>query len=206
MAKIIMAVGKSLGPYFDPKQPGKQEPEYFEIHAGEGVGEFTGDQVLVWDLARQEPEIQALHKFDRAALEKVVRTKTKIKDPSPHVDFLLGEGVLVEVDLQNEKEAKSFLKKYRLVPTADGYGNSPANFDQFTLGRNGQVLMPISLRARSIWAYSHMRGSVWDGCESQAKGWRKAGKDVNAADFGMEIAAHLPLIVSCGAGVLEPMA
>lgn len=205
MAKIVMAVGKSLGPWFDPAKPEKQEPEYVKIHAGEGVGEFTVEQAIVWDAARRgEFSAHADHKFNRAALEALVRKNSGIKNPSAAVDFLLREGVLVEADLDDDT-MKPFLKKYRLIPTAESLGNYKDKRDLYSLSREGQVLMPISLGARAIWAFSYLDGSLWNGCEREAQSWRKQGSKVTAETFGREIAEFLPAIIAVGAGILEPI-
>ncbi|GLZ80386.1 hypothetical protein Afil01_51930 [Actinorhabdospora filicis] len=199
MGGIIMAVGKYLGPYYDWRRE-DSEPAYFEIHAGPKVGEFTEAQVLVWNTAHLEPSLHAAHAFDRAALEDLVRRCTPVADPAPEVDVLLREGVLVEADFADDAAVERFCRSYRLVPTADAYGNLPERREMCLLSRDGEVLMELSFPARTVWAFSYLDGSIWDGCVTCASD----GAD-GPGYFAREIASYLPQIVAWGAGIVEPV-
>ncbi|MEV0646960.1 hypothetical protein AB0I28_17015 [Phytomonospora sp. NPDC050363] len=85
MAKIIMALGRGVGPWYDPAKPEKKEPEYYEICLGPLVGEFSLEQVTIWTAAHDSLEEHSEHRFTRASLERLAREKYKITNPGPSV-------------------------------------------------------------------------------------------------------------------------
>ncbi|GLZ79464.1 hypothetical protein Afil01_42710 [Actinorhabdospora filicis] len=204
MAKIIMAVGRGRGPYYAPDKPEKKDPEYYEIVAGSQVGEFTYEQATVWAAAHDRFDAQARHEFNREQLEKVARETYKISNPGSAVDFLLSEGVLVEVDLETEIPTE-FFKRYRLIPTGTCAGNIPDRRDLYRLVV-GEASTVVNRQALGIWTYSYLHGSIWEGCKSLSKAFRKRGKDAPPEAFANEVAIFLPAIVAIEAGVVEPVA
>lgn len=188
---VLLPVGKDLGLNHEPDAAVLRS-----IQCGAHVHDLDETEYQLWRAAHQEPPAD---NFDRAALLHAAARP----DPTQAIERLLVDGLLIEADLV--ADPRPVLTCYRLIPTAEGLGNTTEKPDGYRIGRPGSAAIEVSLATYGLWAYSYAVGSMWAGCLDLASAPPAHRSAITVDDAAADLAAHLPLIVSTYFGYLDPL-
>lgn len=198
MGKIIIPVGRSLGPFYDDKG----ELESYELHLGPRTASLDEDDMGVWACAHDEPEAQGELTFGRAELREAVRDATEgfpDEETDAAIERLLEAGALIELDPEGPIE--DVLRAHRFIPNGHAFGNRPDHPDECGIGPADEPVVSMSGWVYSLWARSYLDGSIWHAAETFADDL----PDVTAEDVAREFLEAVPVIISVDCGYLEPL-
>jgi hypothetical protein len=209
MPTVIVPVGLNLGPSYRYVSPPDPKPEYWEVRLGDDSEELTDDEFQVWGRAFLDPERHSRLEVNRETLQRdVIAAGNGPTDPGPIIDQLLGRGLLIEFDPNDELE-KAF-RRIKLQPLAEGMGNTPDEPDRRLIGHNGQALVKVNFTVFNLWAFSSAVGSLWEACvvaTRLADEQRASGEDIEpmtAGELALDAANVIPMLVASGCAFLEP--
>lgn len=198
MGKTIIPVGKTLGPY---QEGGVLK--YVDHHLGQRVEHLTVDEAMIWSCAHAEPQVHSERRFGRDDLNNVIAKENKNMfnhDRDKAIAKLFEVGALIEVDFENDS-VETFLSKYRLIPTGQGFGNAGDRAPLFGIGKYDQPEVFVKMDGYFMWAGSYLQGSIWAGCKDFAEN----ADGVSMEKVVSELTDVLPVIVAVDAGYLEPL-
>ena len=199
MGKIIIPVGRSLGPFFDDEG----ELESYELHLGHRMDALDSAEMDVWACAHDNPEAHGELTFGRAELLAACReAKAPLDDAmvGKVADLLIERGAMLEIDLDTDDLAAA-LSTHRFIPNGHAFGNRPEAPDECGVGTGDEPDITMGGWVYTLWARSYLDGSVLDACAAFAEDL----PDVEAADVAREFAEALPVIIAADCGYLEPL-
>ncbi|GIG65230.1 hypothetical protein [Phytomonospora endophytica] len=199
MGKIIIPVGRSLGPFFDDEG----ELESYELHLGHRMDALDSAEMYVWACAHDNPEAHGELSFGRAELTAACReAEVPLDDDAvgKTADLLIERGAMLEVDLDGP-ELESVLSAHRFIPNGHAFGNRPDAPDECGVGTGDEPDITMGGWVYTLWARSYLDGSVLNACEAFAADL----PEVETADVAREFAEALPVIIAADCGYLEPV-
>lgn len=211
MPLVILPVGMSMGQDYGQGDPDQRPSEYLEVHLGRGPVALTVDEVTAWTTALLDPERHANHDVTRQSLEQSLRrAEVGLEESDTVVSGLLDRGLLVEFD-PAEGPLEELFRAHQLLPLAQGYGNSPDDPFRYQIGFGGHVVVSVSADVYDIWGYALTGSTLWDACAALAEGINtdeRAGAQrlaSTADDVARDVAAALPVLVTSGCALLDPV-
>lgn len=213
MPNVIVPTGMMLGEYHRPGGA-TEAPEHWHINLGGYAELLTLEELTVWAAASLDPERQAQLGGTRTVLLQVVAgfDEAEIPNPASAVDDLLRRGLLVEFD-PVDGDIEEFARRYRVIPTGAGLGNSHENPLVYRIAVGGEPRVHVNGDVYALWANTFYYPSIWDSAAGFAKEMadyapQAADGDtpqVDSESVARALAANLPLLVSAEAAVLDPI-
>ncbi|MEV0649858.1 hypothetical protein AB0I28_31845 [Phytomonospora sp. NPDC050363] len=199
MGKIIIPVGRSLGPFFDDEG----ELESYELHLGHRMDALDSAEMYVWSCAHDNPEAHGELTFGRTELLAACReaqVPLDDGDVGKLTELLIERGALLEIDFDAD-DLTGALSAHRFIPNGHAFGNRPEAPDECGVGTGDEPTITMGGWVYSLWARSYLEGSVQAACAAFAEDL----PDVEAADVAREFAEALPVIIATDCGYLEPV-
>ncbi|WP_025272733.1 hypothetical protein [Haloglycomyces albus] len=198
MVKTIIPVGTSLGPYFNENR----ELECCEVQLGMETVEVTDEEWAVWRISHHNAELHSQRKYGIDSLVKDVQSENdhlNRLEIKRHFFRLKELNLLIQFDYEADS-VESFLRSFKMAPTAVSWGNLPDSPDKFRIGPDQENYIEISGLNRGVWILAHKFVSIWGACEKIAEMANTADVKAIATDFMSDI----PLMISMQCGHLEP--
>lgn len=213
MPHVIVPAGMMMGEYHRPGST-EEVPEHWHINLGGYAELLTLEELTVWAAASLDPNRQAQLGGTRTVLCQAVveLDEARVPKPTSVVDELLRRGLLVEFD-PVDGDIETFARRYRLIPTGTGLGNSHDDPLTYRIGVGGEPRVHVNGDVYALWANTFYYPSIWESAVNFAK--EMADYAPQAADEGTPqvdpesvaraLAANLPLLVSAETAVLDPI-
>jgi hypothetical protein len=187
---LLFPIGLLTGTF--PDEAGEH---HHEIRRGGKIHELTDAELAAWAFSHGPPE--AIANVDphwtKDAVEERLRG-TGIAETAAIVDGLLGRGLLVEAPVAGDR-AVAFARAHRAVPIMYGLGNSPEEPSRYSIGPLGHEVAQVSWPVYELWAWAHLDGDLWRGCEAFAEQERAAGgTDPIVSDAAQVLAGFLGML------------
>lgn len=211
MPNVIIPVGFSLGPQYPMVDPPEKEPEYYEIHLGQGSMELDADDAKVWSVAFIDASRHSRLEVTRATLERDLKANEGgIRNPAPIVDDLLHHGLLLEFD-PVDGPLEQLFRRYRLYPTGAGLGNRQDKPGMYQIGLGAEPLISVTETHYTFWGSSFTCGSMWQACEQLVADFAAEAAESGETPLSLtpemvahEVAAVVPMLVASGTAFLDP--
>ncbi|WP_025272986.1 hypothetical protein [Haloglycomyces albus] len=198
MARIIIPIGKSLGPIQDEKK----DIDHFELLIGGEIEDLTELEWGTWNVAHSDTDAHRDLKFDR---ERLISTTLDITDSVDRLQIeeairkLLAVGAIVEIE-PKDGELEKFFKQHLMVPSAIAHGSSPEDPDLFRIGDASGDWADVDGWERPIWAVSFYYNSMWYICEQLAEN----SEGESSSTVAMATLPSILILNSLFLGHLEP--
>lgn len=183
----VLPVGFPMGPAF---MEGTDETSTTcGIRRGEQLEEVSLHEYRLWGLA-----FDALPRS-----ELIVRSQTAgVADAAEALDELLSRGLLVEFSDQ-PGDNRDLLRRFRLLPSGLGFGNTADQPDEFEIGFPGTgKLTAVDFRVYGVWGLSTRPQSIADACLTLAE-----LAELPARSVMDQVAFNLPGLVARGLTYLD---
>lgn len=166
---LLVPIGHQLGAFY-PKPDGDEHEH--QLRVGAEVVVLDDLEFSVWSLGHGIPDdTLATAPWSRAQL-LAAATEAGHGDVSAAVKGLLDRGALAEVEPDTGDD---FARRFRLVPTMLGLGNSPEEPWLYGIGLLGSPMLKVHSVLYDLWQWSHLDNNIWNGCLSSAATARRVG-------------------------------
>lgn len=213
MPDVIVPAGMMMGEYHRPGST-DEAPEHWHISLGGYAELLTLEELTVWAAASLDPHRQAQLGGTRTMLCQAVADTDEARVPKPAsvVDELLRRGLLVEFD-PLDGDIAEFARRYRLIPTGVGLGNSHEDPLTYRIAVGGEPRVDVNGDIYALWANTFYHPSIWDSAAHFAKEMANYAPQptdgdtpqLDAESVARALAANLPLLVSAETAVLDPI-
>jgi hypothetical protein len=170
---VLIPVGHSLGPEH------LSDPLVYVLRVGWGRVELTEEEFTVWLRAHgvippESPAAQAVAErrlitevgpLSAARSDVAASLVDHARDPDAAIETLLSRGLLRQVRPGSE-DLLAFARDHRVLPLAQGLGNSTENPELYRVGAGPVTLATLGLGGYLLWARGGLDGSLWESCEA----------------------------------------
>jgi len=171
-AARVFPIGLCLGTFHDVPGTGGR---VHRVRAGPDVVPLSDEQFAVWSLAHSAPGHPADRPWNRQAVLDAARG-AGMSDVAGVLDGLLADG-LVAAATPGTDEAVGFARRYRLVPTLLGLGNSPEEPRLYSVGLPGQPVVQMASLVYDLYEWAHLDPDLWTACHGAADTARRVDVD-----------------------------
>lgn len=185
---LLFPIGLLTGTF--PDQTGGH---HHEIRRGAEIHELSDSELAAWALAHGPPDSHIDTHRTRSAAEQRLRG-LGVDEAVAIIDGLRDRRLLVEAPTEGN-QAVAFARAHRAVPIMYGLGNSPEDPSRYSIGPLGHEVVQVSWPVFELWAWAHLDGDLWRGCQSFAEQERAAGgTDPAASDPARVLAGFLGML------------
>ena len=199
MGRIIIPVGRSLGPSFSEDG----ELESYELHLGRRMDALDENEFGVWACAHDNAEAHGELAFGREELRTAVHEAERgIADETIDkvVELLIERGALMEIDVEAD-DIEAVTRAHRFIPNGHAFGNRPDSVDECGVGPDDEPVITMNGWVYTLWARSYLDGSVYEAAEAFVDDL----PDVAAAEVAREFLEAIPVLIAADCGYLEPV-
>lgn len=160
---LLFPIGHCFGTYYESPDPAGHHQR---VRVGPDVVRLSDEQFTVWSLTHSAPDRPPDQPWGRRAVLDLARTVGML-DAEEVLDGLLSDAMVAAV-VPGTDAAVQFARRYRLVPTMVGLGNSAAEPGLYSVGLPGQPVVQMTSIVYDLYEWAHMDPSLWNACNGAA--------------------------------------
>lgn len=159
----MFPIGHCVGTYYDLPASGER---HHRVRVGPDVVRMSDEQFTLWSLAHSAPAHPPGEPWTRRHVLDAAR-EIGMSGAEEVLDALVADAVVTTV-LPGTDEAVFFARRYRLMPTMLGLGNSAADPRLYSVGLPGQPIVQMASLVYDLYEWAHMDPDLWTACSGAA--------------------------------------
>lgn len=202
MPKVIVPIGFDGNVLWVATDTEPEPSIGYEIVTPKETVELAADEYRIWQLIFADPAAASRGEWARTNLVQVAAldSATSGMDVPAVIEQLIKYGVAAEYDT-DDTSAVEFVRSHRLHPSADAMGNSKDELGYFRIGREGRVLLQVTMDVYVGWLNGPYHASMWDQIENFCA---EVGDPLLTAEqMAQSLACALPGIVTNRCGFVQ---
>lgn len=167
-ATLVFPIGHCFGTYYESPDP---DGHHQRVRVGPDVVRLSDEQFTLWSLAHSAPDRPLDQPWNCRSVLDLART-VGLVGAEEVLDGLVADSMVATVTPGTD-DAVLFARRYRMVPTMLGLGNSAAEPGLYSVGLPGQPIVQMASLVYDLYEWSHLDPSLWAACNGAAETSRR---------------------------------